>query len=573
MSTYYKLRYSDYPGTDTGPPDPVRWIGPPGPPGQDGQDGEKGDTGPIGPPGSVDAGSVTGPLYWTATGGTVMRSAQDRSAEVLYAEDYGVVPDAGDNTAPLQAFFAALQARTTGVKGVLPSGILRFTTPLPVLNGRQGWALAGSGQSVTWLHYTGADTTVDIMKLTGCANFSLSGFTIDSGTVMTAGTGLHLDNCAHGCLTEIKLAGQSGTVHIGSDGNMHYNLWNGFWFDKTDTVTLSNFEATAQNDAVRVNGGVGSTGGKAGLFIQFGKIMGAHIGLRVGGAFGGINVDNTDIIGNWNNLVVDQALAAESNREVFIGVNVSIDSSGALGTPTSPGPSNPGGGQIGDNVVLNDPQGGFFVLKCWVSYTLNGGHCIHITQWSGVVRIDGAMLLYATGGCDGIRIDTDAPDVIITPGTHIHGVSGWGINKTVGMKPISGAPVFTTQGGPYLGDISPTTALRLNVKGLGVSFISNVSAAGTTQATATSLSALVSGVNTVAAGSGVVLPVVVSGAEMEVINTSAAALAVYPPVGWSIYGSGTNAPQTLAAGRRLTLIGDAGTSQWMVRYSGPVFAP
>jgi hypothetical protein len=29
----YKLHYSDYPGTDTGPPDPDRWVGPPGPPG------------------------------------------------------------------------------------------------------------------------------------------------------------------------------------------------------------------------------------------------------------------------------------------------------------------------------------------------------------------------------------------------------------------------------------------------------------------------------------------------------------------------------------------------------------
>lgn len=42
-STEYKIRYSDYPGTDTGPPDPARWVGPPGPPGP---------PGPAGPPGS-----------------------------------------------------------------------------------------------------------------------------------------------------------------------------------------------------------------------------------------------------------------------------------------------------------------------------------------------------------------------------------------------------------------------------------------------------------------------------------------------------------------------------------------
>ena len=48
----YKLRYSDYPGTDTGPPDPERWVGPPGPA------GPTGPAGPIGPPGADGTGAV-----------------------------------------------------------------------------------------------------------------------------------------------------------------------------------------------------------------------------------------------------------------------------------------------------------------------------------------------------------------------------------------------------------------------------------------------------------------------------------------------------------------------------------
>ena len=48
----YKLRYSDYPGTDTGPPDPLRWVGPPGPPGSPGIPGEDGEDGVAGPPGA-----------------------------------------------------------------------------------------------------------------------------------------------------------------------------------------------------------------------------------------------------------------------------------------------------------------------------------------------------------------------------------------------------------------------------------------------------------------------------------------------------------------------------------------
>ena len=50
----YKIHYSDYPGTDTGPPDPERWVGRTGPPGQDGEPGEMGPRGPSGGGGTPD---------------------------------------------------------------------------------------------------------------------------------------------------------------------------------------------------------------------------------------------------------------------------------------------------------------------------------------------------------------------------------------------------------------------------------------------------------------------------------------------------------------------------------------
>lgn len=55
----YKLHYSDYPGTDTGPPDPERWVGPPGPPGPQGPPGPPGPGGPFLP---LSGGTVAGPL-------------------------------------------------------------------------------------------------------------------------------------------------------------------------------------------------------------------------------------------------------------------------------------------------------------------------------------------------------------------------------------------------------------------------------------------------------------------------------------------------------------------------------
>ena len=38
----YRISYSDYSTTTTGPPDPERWIGPPGPPGPKGDKGDQG---------------------------------------------------------------------------------------------------------------------------------------------------------------------------------------------------------------------------------------------------------------------------------------------------------------------------------------------------------------------------------------------------------------------------------------------------------------------------------------------------------------------------------------------------
>jgi len=50
----YKIKYSDYPGTDTGPPDPERWIGP---------QGEPGPPGPVGPPGPTPEAPTDGQIY------------------------------------------------------------------------------------------------------------------------------------------------------------------------------------------------------------------------------------------------------------------------------------------------------------------------------------------------------------------------------------------------------------------------------------------------------------------------------------------------------------------------------
>ena len=74
-----------------------------------------------------------------------------------------------------------------------------------------------------------------------------------------------------------------------------------------------------------------------------------------------------------------------------------------------------------------------------------------------------------------------------------------------------------------------------------------ISAAGTTQGTATRLTAADNEITTVAAGSGVILNADLSaGDQQTVFNAGANAVKVYPPTGFKINALATNASMSLA---------------------------
>lgn len=75
----------------------------------------------------------------------------------------------------------------------------------------------------------------------------------------------------------------------------------------------------------------------------------------------------------------------------------------------------------------------------------------------------------------------------------------------------------------------------------------SISAAGTTQGTATELVAADSEITTVASGSGVILSSLLSaGDQQTVFNAGANAMKVYPPSGFMINSLSTNAPMLLS---------------------------
>ena len=88
-----------------------------------------------------------------------------------------------------------------------------------------------------------------------------------------------------------------------------------------------------------------------------------------------------------------------------------------------------------------------------------------------------------------------------------------------------------------------------------------ISAAGTVQGNATAITKEISVVSTVATDAGVRLPTAVAGMVLNIVNTSANSLKVYPATGGLINTLATNAAFTQPAGGTLQFISTSAT-QW-----------
>lgn len=107
----YRLKYSDYSTTASGPPDPARWIGPPGP------SGPPGPQGTPGAPGSIGGGPI---------------NAQDAGADPT---------GAADSTSAIRTALA------TGKSVYLPAGRYYVTDSITVGAGNSSQRLFGDGES------------------------------------------------------------------------------------------------------------------------------------------------------------------------------------------------------------------------------------------------------------------------------------------------------------------------------------------------------------------------------------------------------------------------------------------
>lgn len=132
-------------------------------------------------------------------------------------------------------------------------------------------------------------------------------------------------------------------------------------------------------------------------------------------------------------------------------------------------------------------------------------------------------------------------------------------NTVAGLATANNAVLVTNGSG--VPSLSTTLPTNISVNGLKYIVSAAVSAAGSTQGTATALTSDENVVTTVASNTGVVLPASTAGIVITVVNKGANPLNVYPPVSSAIDAAGTNTAVVIPVGGFVTFDCVSGT-QW-----------
>jgi hypothetical protein len=263
------------------------------------------------------------------TGGTCTSDATTGTVQFTPANAHSGAWTVASATAGIQeAFYSS----SDPMQVILDEGTITMRGKLSFP--RDSISLVGQGFSASKLTWP-SDLADDLISVDGGGGGSyrrgvhLEKFAIYSTVQQTAGAAIHLYSTTWSVLRDLKIQGDDSVS----------TLYHGVWFDEVDNVHMDHVEAVADNDAVRVNGTVGA-GAKAGLYIHNSRLLNSTVGIRVGGGFGGLYVTQADIIANGTGLLLDQTLAAESNREIFLDGTTTIDSSTSIGIDINEGFNN-----------------------------------------------------------------------------------------------------------------------------------------------------------------------------------------------------------------------------------------
>jgi hypothetical protein len=342
-------------------------------------------------------------------------------AKIVNPLDFGARCDGStDDTSALTSWASAVRA---GSRLVLPGACI-FKSPIafPQVN---DVTIEGSGHSGA-LIYAGALTTGNIITIGttngGCSvvGWSIHGVRLMSNTVMTAGDALRLNDVCESDFANLDIGGDLG-------GNQ--NWFNAIHFNGGNSARLRGYSFSGSGSAELVNGDAGAQ--YTDLFQANGKLSHSGVGLHIAGNVGGMVIDQTDILLNGANVLIDQSQTAVANSQLFFGFGVAVDATNNAG----------GGSQIG--IEFADAGGAnsvVFFTGTWIG--TSGRQCVLFdsgVQWQATFSGGSIANCHPPSSSNGALENDSLNTIIGVSGTKffLNGGNGPDVNNTVANNSLS----------------------------------------------------------------------------------------------------------------------------------------
>jgi hypothetical protein len=459
------------------------------------------------------------------------------------------------------AYFLGNGSQLTGIVSSPGNSILNGNSNVTVVtNGNVNISATGVANVVT-VSNTGANIT-GTLNTTGNANVGNIGATNANITAMTA-TG----NISAGNISTNGILSVTGNANVGNLGTTG-NITAGYFFGNGSGLT--GISVAAGNTIVNGNSNVSVLANSNVLISVNGTsnvVVVTTTGMNVAGT-----LNATGNLTSGNASLGNLAAATYLQGTLITASQPNITSVGTLTSATVTGNITAGNvyansGTVNATLLTGTlttfAQPNITSVGTLTSLTVSGNIISgNIYSNTGII---GASLLTGT-------ITTNAQPNITSVGT----MSNLTVTGNIIFGNVTGGNLVSAN---YLTG-TLTTAIQPNITVLGtlanltvtgnsvmsyvISSVSNpVTATGTIQSNATPLTSVINVVSSVAAGTGVLLPVApnAGGIRVTIMNTSANSLNVYPASNAAINSNGANVAYVQSAGAKLDYV-SVGNTQW-----------
>jgi hypothetical protein len=506
--------------------------------------------------------AITGDITGTASGSGLASTLATVNSNVgtfasVTVNGKGLVTAAGALTGDITSSGAATTLAT--VNGSPQSDTFRKIT----VTGKglvTATSAVGSGDITTALGYTPVNKAGDSM--TSAANLTFSGGgevlglpTTPSGSTAAASKA-YVDAIAAGL--SWKTAVRAATTVNGTLASAYENgdAIDGVTLATGDRILIKNQTTQTENGIYTVNASGAPT--RATDADTGAELVNATVFVDQGTTLadtGWTQTTNAPITVGSSNIVFVQFTGAGS---YVAGAGLTLTgNSFAITAPVSPA--------LGGTGTITAPTSGQFLIgtsgNVYTPATIGTTTGISLTSGSGTLTINNTGVTALAGTSNQITasastgsVTLSTPATFIAPGSIASTTSitaGNALTVTTGGATITAGGLTVTAGG-----IVVTAGLEY------LSTTASVSAAGSTQGTATALTANNVVVTTVSASQGVVLPVPsTTGTRISIVNKGANALAIYPNSGGSIDAASANTAISLPVNGTWTGF-NSSTTQW-----------